>query len=350
MLEQIYYHNTLKQWLIAVIIIIGTAILCKILSLINKKIRKKLERKIKKSKNNTILEKLETPFLVFLMLLSFYICFQELNFSVTIVPKIQKSFKILFGLDITWAFSRLCTAILYNATKQLEKKNPDFKRLLPLLKRFIIILIWGIGIIMVLNNIGITIGALLGTLGIGGLAVALAAQDTVKNIIGGITLISDHSFKIGDRIKFGNIDGNVEDIGLRSTKIRTLDKRIITIPNSQIIDASIENVSGEYGRRIVVELSLSYDTTSEKLKQAIEILNQIPQKFEHIDKLDFSATFQNFGNSSLIITLIYFIKKTSPDIMESISEINFYILENFNNNKIYFALPIQTIYIEKKDT
>jgi MscS family membrane protein len=177
--------------------------------------------------------------------------------------------------------------------------------------------------------------------------VALAAQDTVKNIIGGITLFTDRPFRIGDRICFDSIDGNVEDIGVRSTKIRTLDGRIITIPNSKIVDASIENISGEPRRRVVLQLKLTSDTTPEKMKEAIAILKSIPQTVKEIGSKDISASFSDFGDSTLIITYVYFVRKSATDITEAISKVNFEILNRFKQADINFEFPTRKVVIDK---
>jgi MscS family membrane protein len=162
-------------------------------------------------------------------------------------------------------------------------------------------------------------------------------------------LFTDHPFRIGDRIRFDNIDGEVEDIGVRSTRIRTLDMRIVTIPNYKIVDASIENVTDEPGRRIVMKLSLNYQTSQEKMKEAIAILKSIPHTVNDVESKDLSATFSDFGDSALVITYIYFIGKSSLDIMETISKVNFEILNRFNQAGLDFAFPTQTVYIEKEN-
>lgn len=343
MLEEIIYHNTVLQWIITLSIIIGVIIICKILSLINKKLIVKITKRTKTKLDDILFSSLEKPIIIIILLIGFFIAYKQLSFPEEIETNINKILRFLLIISLTWAISSFVIGIFDHTGQKNSQKNPDFKRLSPLIKRTITIIIWLLGIITALNNIGVNIATLLGTLGIGGLAVALASQDTIKNIIGGITLISDRPFKIGDRIKFNNIDGTVTDIGLRSTKILTLDKRIITIANSQIVDSPIENISGEESRRVVLNLGLTYNTTIEKLNLAIKLLQGIPENVKFIDK-NVSATFQNFGNSALIITLIYHIETNSPDLMESISDVNFYILSVFNENKLDFAYQTQTIY------
>lgn len=136
--------------------------------------------------------------------------------------------------------------------------------MMPIIKRAILVVVWIIGLVMALSNIGVNISALLGTLGIGGIAFALAAQDTVKNIFGAFTILTDKPFSIGDTIRVDSFEGTIVDVGVRSTKMMDYDKRIITFPNYKITDANIINISSEPMRRVVLNIGLTYDTTPEK--------------------------------------------------------------------------------------
>jgi MscS family membrane protein len=275
------------------------------------------------------------------MLLAVWIAAMRLNLDIKVQEIITKSYRILIILNFTWLIVKLLSALLDRVAQVKAEKNkaanmPVDTKLMPLIKRIIIMTVWAVGIVTALNNVGVSVGALLGALGIGGIAVALAAQDTVKNIIGGITLFADRPFRIGDRIKFDAFDGTVKDIGVRSTRIYTADKRIITIPNFKIMDASIENISDEPRHRVVIKLGLTYDTTPEKMKEAISILKSMPNTIKDIHNKDLSATFSDFGDYALIITYIYFIRKSAPDVMEATSKVNFEILNQFNQAGINF--------------
>ncbi|MDL2262491.1 mechanosensitive ion channel family protein [Bacteroidales bacterium OttesenSCG-928-I21] len=348
MLAKEIYGNTLKEWLISISIILIAIIVCKLISLLNKYVIQKLTKKTTNRYDDILFSTLETPFLFGLMLLAIWISLIRLNFSADVRAIIAKSYQILTTLNITWFVSRFIGAIIDEQERKSVEKHQTYNKLLPLIKRGIVALIWILGMVMALNNAGVNIAALLGTLGIGGIAFALAAQDTLKNMIGGITLFSDRPFRIGDRIKFDAIDGYVEDIGMRSTRIRTLDKRIITIPNYKIVDAPIENISAETGRRVVAKLGVTYNTTPEKMDEAIKILKSIPQTVNSVSSKDLSVNFTDFGDSALIITFIYFVKKSSPDIIGTTSQVNMEILTKFNQSEIKFAFPSQTIYIENE--
>lgn len=223
--------------------------------------------------------------------------------------------------------------------------------MLPIIKRTILVVVWIIGLVMALSNVGVNISALLGTLGIGGIAFALAAQDTVKNVFGAFTLLTDKPFNIGDTIRFDSIEGTVVDIGIRSTRIMNYDKRIITIPNYKITDSSIINISSEPMRRVVLNLGLTYDTTAEKMKEALEILKALPQKVENVSSSPSNvvAVFTEYSDSALGIMYIYYIEKQG-DILGVTSNMNMEILDSFNKAGLEFAFPTRTIYIQKDES
>lgn len=222
---------------------------------------------------------------------------------------------------------------------------------MPIIKRTILVIVWIIGIVMALSNIGVNISALLGTLGIGGIAFALAAQDTVKNVFGAFTILTDKPFSIGDTIRFDSFEGTVVDVGVRSTKVMNYDKRIITFPNYKITDASIINISSEPMRRVVLNLGLTYDTSAEKMKEALELLKEIPKRVENVSSnpSDVVAVFTEYADSALVIMYIYFIEKQG-DILGVTSNMNVEILNTFNKAGLDFAFPTRTVYIQKDET
>jgi len=350
MLEKVFYGNTVEDWGISLIIIVSALILNKLIVLFSKRIFRKMEKNTEKKYVSVLIKSIVSPTLLGIMLLAIFIATTRLWEGLSFI--ISKPYNILIVLNLTWLIVRLVAALLDEMARRTAEKHtaanlPVDNKLMPLIKRTIVMVIWAIGVVTALSNAGVSVAALLGTLGIGGIAMALAAQDTVKNIIGGVTLFTDRPFRIGDRVRFDSIDGTVEDIGIRSTKIRTSDKRIITIPNSKIVDASIENVSDEPNRRVVVTLGLTYDTSAEKMNEAIAILKAIPNTIKDVKHNDLTAYFSDFRDSALTITYIYFIRKSTPDITEAISKVNFEILTQFKQAGLNFAFPTQTIYVGK---
>jgi MscS family membrane protein len=197
-------------------------------------------------------------------------------------------------------------------------------------------------IIIGLNNAGYDVAALIAGLGIGGLALAMAAKDTVSNVFGGFTIFTDQPFKINDRIKIAGFDGTVVEIGVRSTRLKNLEGRIVTIPNAKFADAPVENVSLEPSRKVKLDLGLTYAMTAEQMQSGMDLLQVINAQNEHTEENPV-ISFNGFGDFAMNIMFIYYIKK-GEDIAATQSEINMEILKQFNQAGLEFAFPTQTIY------
>ena len=348
MLEYELWGNTLESWGISILIIVGAVVVVKLISLFSRKVLKPFITRTPNHLDNVIYYSLEPPIKFAVMLLGIWIAIHRLVYPDNFVKTIDNAYRILIVLDITWVFARLIGGLLEIYLR--KESTGQTHKMMPIIKRTALVLVWIIGIVMALSNIGVNISALLGTLGIGGIAFALAAQDTVKNIFGAFTIFTDKPFNIGDTIRVDSFEGTVIDVGARSTKIMDYDKRIITFPNYKITDANIINISSEPKRRVVLNLGLTYDTTPEKMKEALDILKAIPERVENVSSnpSDTTAVFTNYADSALVIMYIYFIEKQG-DILGVTSNMNMEILSSFNKAGLEFAFPTQTIYIQKDE-
>lgn len=268
------------SWGISILIIVGAVVVVKLISLFSRKVLKPFITRTPNHLDNVIYYSLESPIKFAVMLLGIWIAIHRLVYPDNFVKTIDNAYRILIVLDITWVFARLIGGLLEIYLR--KDSTGQTHKMMPIIKRTALVLVWIIGIVMALSNIGVNISALLGTLGIGGIAFALAAQDTVKNIFGAFTIFTDKPFNIGDTIRVDSFEGTVIDVGARSTKIMDYDKRIITFPNYKITDANIINISSEPKRRVVLNLGLTYDTTPEKMKEALDILKAIPERVENV--------------------------------------------------------------------
>lgn len=348
MFLNVYFGNEIEEWLISLSIIAGALILNKGIIILNKKVISKITSKTKNRLDDILFKMLQAPVLLGVILLAVWIAFSRLDFDTKIVSLMHKSYQFLIVLNITWFLVRFTNALIQEYLVPVAE-DPANKyidnTLISIIKRTVLGVIWAIGVMMALRNVGVDVGALIAGLGIGGLAFALAAQDTIKNVFGGITIFTDRPFRIGDRIKVDGFDGIVEDIGIRSTRIRTFEKRLVTIPNYKIVEASIENVSDEPMRRVVMNIGLTYDTSPDKMQEAIAILKNIPQKINEVDENNLLAVFSEFAPYSMNLKFIFWVKPTG-DVMETPSEVNFEILKEFNSAGLQFAFPTQTILVE----
>ena len=349
MLENELWGNTIEKWGISILIILGAIIIVKLLSLLGKKVIKPFVTGTDNHLDDVIFYSLEAPVKFAIILLGIWIAIHRLVYPDSFVKVVDNAYSILIVLDITWFFGRLFSSLLQ--VYWGKQSNGQANKMMPIIKRTILVIVWLIGIVMALSNVGVNISALLGTLGIGGIAFALAAQDTVKNVFGAFTILTDKPFSIGDTIRVDSYEGTVVDVGVRSTKIMNYDKRIITFPNYKITDTSIVNISSEPMRRVVLNLGLTYDTTSEKMKEALELLKSIPKRVENVSSnpSDIVAVFTEYSDSALVIMYIYFIEKQG-DILGVTSNMNMEILAAFNKAGLNLAFPTRTVYIQKDES
>jgi MscS family membrane protein len=196
------------------------------------------------------------------------------------------------------------------------------------------------------DRIGLPAYSVLAGLGVGGLAVALAAQQTIANLIGSLIIMIEKPFKVGDSIKLKDTEGVVENVGFRSTRIRTLHNSVVTIPSSQIVSSTIDNMALRDYRQIKIELNLTYDTPIEKIKDFVQGVKQILESHPDTRKDNFQVFFYQFGAHSLDILVDFFIKV--PDRMLELTErqrIFLDILRLAEAIEVEFAFPTQTLHI-----
>ena len=345
-LEKTFYYNTISDWLISAGIIVGAVVVSKILFWIINKIVKKATAKTKSILDDLLVDMLEEPIVFGMGILGFWFAFTRLDFPGGLVALIDKAFVFVFIINITWMIARtvnaLIEAYLVPMTEKTENDLDD--QLIPIVKKALRSVIWIVGVIVALNNTGFDVGAVIAGLGIGGLALAMAAKDTVSNVFGGFTIFTDKPFKIKDRIKIGGFDGTVTEIGVRSTRLKTLEGRVVTIPNSKFSDGMVENVSEEPNRKVVLNLGLTYDTKPEQMKLAMQLLQEIGDSNRDTED-NVLISFNSFGDFSLGILFIYYIRKSS-DILKTQSDMNLDILTRFNENNLEFAFPTQTIFTQ----
>ncbi len=345
----ILWNNNLLDILISLAIIVGGFFVAKLIYLIFTKVFGKLAAKTESELDDLIVDKFRAPFMFAAILASIWYAIQRLNITEHVETSVGKIYTVLVVINFTWAFSRLFSAILQNVLNKFSQKN-DAKmnnNMVDILQRSVTYVVWALGILVAMHNVGIEIGTLIAGLGIGGVAVALAAQDTIKNLFGGFMLFFDRPFNLGDRIMFSGIDGYVMNIGLRSLRIRQLDGRIVTIPNSQVVDNAIINVNSEPSTKIVLNLGLTYDTTPEKMELAMNLLRNLPKSISEIEE-ETTVSFMTYGDFSMQIMFAYYIKKTG-NYFGTQSDVNMEILRQFNANGLEFAFPTQTIYAKTEE-
>ena len=260
----------------------------------------------------------------------------------------------LFAVAVGYAIYQLVDILDEYLTEWAAKTDTKLDDMLvPLVRKSIRITLVVVVAMFILQQIAGAkrIGTLLAGLGVGGLAVALAAQDTIKNFFGSLMILADKPFEVGDRVVIGDHDGPVEEVGFRSTKIRTLDGHLVTIPNSTVVNAQVRNIGRRPYIRRLANITITYDTPPDKVLRAVEILKDILDNHEGM-RPDFPPRvfFNDFNADSLNILVLYWFHPPDYWDYQAFSQkVNMEILERFNAEGIEFAFPTQTLFLANDD-
>jgi MscS family membrane protein len=254
---------------------------------------------------------------------------------------------------MTWTALRLVDLLVFWWGERLRRSGrEDAIVLLRPARTAIRITLVTAAVLFWLDNIGLKVSTLLAGLGVGGLAFALAAQDTLKNLLGSIMILLDKPYKVGQRIVAKGHDGVVEEIGLRSTRIRLLTGHQTTIPNDEMAKIDIENIGQRPHIRRLTNIGITYDTPPEKIERAVDIILKILDNHEGMD-LDFPprAYFNEYHPYSLNILVLYWYHPADYwGYMEFSQRVNLQIAREFHNEGIKFAFPTSTTYLSQDDS
>jgi MscS family membrane protein len=248
-----------------------------------------------------------------------------------------------------WSIINLYT--LHKQERLIKLGRPGAANLLQPMTGFIKIVILVFGALFWLNNIGVNITTVLAGLGVGGLAIALALQKPLEDMMGAFTIFSQATIRVGDLCKYGTFMGTVEDIGLRTTRIRTLTNTIVTIPNSRIAYVEVENLSARKKIRYWPTLRLRYDTTPEQLRAVSDGVLEMLENHERVYDDPLRARFTDFDEDAILVKVHSFMKTTDfPESLEIAEDLNFRIMEIVDSAGARFALPGKSIYVEGEAT
>ena len=268
-----------------------------------------------------------------------------------------KTILLLLWIAVIWYASNLIFLVELALRRLVVKKESAIDRNLgPLISRTLRVILWAVGALFIAKSVfNQDVVAILATFGVATLAVTLAATDSLKNLFGSISILTDRPFEIGERIVFAGYDGIVEQIGFRSTKVRTLTGHLVTIPNAKIVNDPVENVARRPSIRRIINVTITYDTPVAKVKEAVEILRGILEEdgirepiHAVIDGNESppKVYFNDYNPESLNIFLIYwFAPPAYWDYLDHAQRLNLRILEAFEKAGIEFAFPTQTLYL-----
>ncbi|MBQ8077025.1 MAG: mechanosensitive ion channel family protein [Eubacterium sp.] len=302
-------------------------------------------RKNERNKNSFI-STLLRPLSVFFVILGIFLTVYINVHSVVVV----RCFKIATIFVISWAIVSYLSDNLQLLFKLSDSTDDKLNAtVIKFITNILKIVIIAIAVVMVISELGYNINGLLTGIGVGGLAVSLAAQDAISNLISGFVIVLDKPFLVGDFIETDSLQGTVVDITMRSTKIRTLEDSIVTVPNKKIADGEVFNISSMDKRLIDTNLSLLYSTSSKTLQDCQNAIMEFLKNEEKIVDYPIRVNFSKLEDSALIINIYCYTTITEiNEYFEYVSTLNHNFKEIVENNGGEFAYPSTSVYIEKK--
>jgi MscS family membrane protein len=329
MLDRIFGGSPVRQWLISLAFFLGGLAAGKIASLLMGGITGRLGKKAGRA---PLTQSLVKPLGLFFPLGGLALGIRGLGFPENARLWIDRALDSLFIALIAWALGRAADAAILRYIPRLSVPGKNETDIQPLLRRLINALTFIAAAALILRALGYNISALLAGLGIGGAAVALASKDTLSNIFGSITVFMDKPFRINDRIKIGDYDGVVTEMGLRTSRLRTLENRIVSIPNSLFASTPIENISSAPSTKITQTIRFRGDNGSEKIARGIELLREIGASTGGLEGTPIVGLTAPGGLICQAV-FIYFISKQAV-YMDTINRVNLEVLRRFEEAEI----------------
>jgi len=292
-----------------------------------------------------IIEKVAVPLFY---LASLFFALSTLNLTDQAQGVVNKVFLAVFVFSIVKFLNLL---VVYGFTKYLKKHGQDIalEKSLNTTLRIVKFIIWALAIIFFMDNLGFKVSAIIAGLGVGGIAIGLAAQAVLKDLFSYFSIIFDRPFEVGDFIIVGDLLGTVEYIGAKTTRLRSLGGEQLIFSNTDLTDSRIKNYKRMEQRRVLFQFGIIYQTPYEKLQQIPGIVKKI---IEDVEDTIFDRThFSSYGDSNLVFEVVYYVVGSDYNkYMDIQQSINLAIFKEFETRGVEFAYPTQTLYINKTNS
>jgi MscS family membrane protein len=339
-------ENTLTHFAVAACFLVGAVLLRRVVTNLIFGRLKKLAAKTKTTLDDKLFPALEAPVATFIMLLGIFCAQKVLVLSPMHEQVGAYGATMAFSLVVFWGLFRALSALLDHGQEVASSRQMGLAAFMPWIKKTVLALFLVIGVLLVMQRLGFNVQALLAGLGIGGLAFALAAQDTIANLFGSIVVAIDQPFKQGEVVRIGAHTGTAEDIGLRSTKLRLIDRSLVILPNKLVSSEAIVNLSRFTARRVEQVLTLTYGTTAAQMEALTgEVRGLILQEAE-VDPASVMVYFRDLNASSLDLWVVYATRQ--PDFQQHMAlrqRLNLAFMRAVEARGLSFAFPTSTVHV-----
>ena len=336
--------NTWQHYAVAATLLVVFYLLRRVVTLWIFGFLKKLASRTKTTFDDKLFPALEAPVATFIALLGLFAALKVLKMPLASDNVVRVAMTVAFTMCFFWGLLRTLNAFLDHLHELAVAKKSNVAAFMPWIRKTLVVVFVIVGLLMTAANLGVDVRAVLTGLGIGGLAFALAAQDTIANLFGSVVVAIDQPFKLGESVKIGSFTGTVEDIGLRSTKLRAVDKSLIVLPNKMVASEVITNLARFLERRVEQVIGLTYTTTPEQLTAIVEDIRQILLADSEVDPTSVMVFFRDYSASSLDIWIVYVAK--DPDFQKHMrlrQRTNLAIMRAVQARGLSFAFPTQTV-------
>lgn len=339
----IFFGNAVKSWVIALGVFGLFLIAFKVLQSVISRRLKKLAEHTKTDLDDTLIVIIETIRPPFYFFLAFYLAINFLALS----PFVQAAINTVLIIWVVYqAIVAVQVFINYIVRKSIEKEDKSNQAAIQTLSKIAKVVLWLVGALFILSNLGVNVSSVLAGLGIGGIAIALALQNILGDLFSSFAIFFDKPFVVGDFIVVGEQWGVVEKIGIKTTRLRSLRGEEIVISNRELTSTLVLNFKQMKERRVLFKFGVTYDTPPEKLREIPDIVKNIVQsvKLARFDR----THFKHFEDSSLGFEAVYYVE--APDYakyMDINQEIHFKIHEVFSEKGISMAFPTRTVHLHK---
>jgi MscS family membrane protein len=333
-LSRLFLNNTVRQWLISAAFILGGLGAGKLCSFILRTILRRVRRKTKTGRDDALVFVLERPLGIAVSLVAAVFGIRGLRLQETARIWTGRILQSLFIAVAAWGFARILDALIrrlapVRGSGVLGNGETNIQ---PLLRKFSVTVIWLIAGALILRVLGYDVSALLAGLGLGGAALALASKDTLSNFFGSITVFVDRPFRLNDQIKIGAYEGVITEMGVRTSKLRTLENRTVFIPNSLFAANPIENISAAPSIKAVQNFALKAENGADKIERALGILREICSILPGLEGTP-QAALLSVGGAVCQVSLTYFVSRQA-DYTGIVNLVNLTILRRFAEAEI----------------
>ncbi len=348
LLETTFYHNTLKEWIIALTILVVSYTVLRVI------------KAIFVHRSQVIIKKTHTAiddlFFDLIRKVKFFLLFAAALYmgalAVTLPPKVDNIIRIILVIAFLWqaAIWGNTLIVFFIARYRKQKLETDAASVTTISALGFVakLALWTIILLLALDNMGVNITGLVAGLGISGIAVALAVQNILGDLFASMSIALDQPFVIGDFIIVDNYMGTVQKIGLKTTRIQSLSGEQLIFSNSDLLNSRIRNYKRMYERRVVFGIGVIYQTPYEKLETIPEMIKEIIAEQENA-RLD-RVHFKEFGDSSLNFEVVYYVKNPDFNVYMDIQQaINLKIFQRFAEEGIEFAYPTRTLFLNHEN-